>query len=79
MIKKKLKSMKGITLTSLAIAILVILILTGVTVYNLEGGLKLEKLEKLQSDISNLRGKISNYYMQYGEIPAKIMVKIMNM
>ncbi len=71
MIKQKLKNVKGITLTSLAITIIVLMILTSVVIYNIADNLKTQKLVQLQSDIKNLRDKVSNYYMETGSIPAK--------
>ena len=68
--KKFLKSQKGINLISLSIAVMIILVLTGMIIYNVKDNLKLEKLRAMQSDIENLRDKVSSYYSQYGEIPA---------
>ena len=68
--KKFLKSQKGINLISLSIAVMIILVLTGMIIYNVKDNLKLEKLRAMQSDIENLRDKVSSYYAQYGEIPA---------
>ncbi len=71
MIKQKLKSVKGITLTSLAIAVIVLLTITAIIIYNIKDNLKVKNLQQLQSDIENLRDKVSNYYMENGTIPAK--------
>lgn len=70
MMKEIVKNKKGITLVSLVIAVTVILIITGVVLYNVKSNLKLEKLKKMQNDIGNLRDKVETYYMQYGDIPA---------
>lgn len=70
--KKRLLNNKGITLTSLAIAITVILILTGVLIYNVKDNLIVANLKKMQNDVENLRDTISNYYAINGAIPAKI-------
>ena len=70
MMKEMVKNKKGITLVSLAIAVTVIMIITGVVLYNLRSNLKIEKLKKMQNDIENLSDKVETYYMQYGDIPA---------
>lgn len=76
--KKILKSQNGVTLTSLVIAVAVILILTGTIIVNVTGNLKTEKLRNMQSDIENLRDKVSTYYAQYGKIPADTSIEYTN-
>ena len=76
--KKILKSQNGVTLTSLVIAVAVILILTGTIIVNVTGNLKTEKLRNMQSDIENLRDKVSTYYAQYGKIPADVSIEYTN-
>ena len=68
--KKFFRNQKGINLISLTITVLVILVLTNVVIYNVKSNLKTQNIKSLQTDISNLREKISTYYSQYGEIPA---------
>ena len=69
MIKEQIKSQKGITLASLAITIVVMAVLAGVIIFNVNDSVKTEKLKNMQSDISVLSDKISSYYAQYGKIP----------
>ena len=71
MIKAKIKENKGITLISVVLSIIVLLVLTSIIIYNVQDNFKIEKLGKLESDIANLRDKISIYYSQYEDIPAK--------
>ena len=71
MIKNKLKNAKGISLISLSIAVIVILVITSIIIYNVKDNLKIERLKNMQNDISNLSDKIETYYAQYGAIPAK--------
>lgn len=78
MMKKILKSQNGVTLTSLIVAVLIIIILTSFTVVNVIGNLKTQKLRNMQSDIENLRDKVSNYYSQYGKIPANASIEYKN-
>lgn len=69
MIKKFLKGQKGISLITLTIAVMVILVLTNVIILNVTDNLRIERLKALQTDISNLRDKVSNYYAKFGTIP----------
>lgn len=73
MMKKKIKNEKGVTLVSLAIAVTVLIILSNVIIYNVRDNLKVGKLTEMQNDIENLRDKVSSYYAQNGEIPAKVV------
>lgn len=68
--KKFLKNAKGVNLISLSLSVIVILILTGIILYNVKDNLGIQNLKNLQSDIENLRDKVSVYYAQYGKIPA---------
>lgn len=71
--KKKIMSKNnGITMVSLAIVVTVILILTGLTIYNVRDSLGVSNLKAMQNDIQNLRDMVSNYYSINGKIPAKI-------
>ena len=78
MIKKKIKSEKGVTLVSLAIAVTVLVILSNIIIYNVRDNLKMGKLTEMQNDIENLRDKISLYYAQNGKIPAKVVYPNIN-
>lgn len=75
---KKFKNNKGVTLVALAIAVAIIMILTNVVVYNAIDGLRANKLGNLQTDIENLRDKVSNYYAQHGAIPADTSIEYTN-
>ncbi len=70
--KKILKNQKGINLISLTLAVMIILILTGIVLYNVKGNLSMQRLRNMQVDIENLQDKVSTYYSNYGDIPAKI-------
>ena len=78
MIKKKIKSEKGVTLVSLAIAVTVLVILSNIIIYNVRENLKIGKLTEMQNDIENLRDKIFLYYAQNGKIPAKVVYPNIN-
>lgn len=70
--KRILKQEKGISLISLAVAIIILVIITNILVYNAKDSVHIKNLTSMYNDISNLREKISNYYSIYGNIPAKI-------
>ena len=72
MIKKIVNNQKGVSLVTLTITVIVILILTGIVLYNVKDNLGVQKLKSMQADIENLRDKIESYYIEYGSIPAKI-------
>lgn len=69
---KKIKQEKGITLTALVITIILILILTGTTVFDVRRSVRIRTLTNLINDIELLNDKVADYYNEYGEIPAKI-------
>jgi len=67
--KNILKSKRGISLITLVITIAVLVIITNVVIYSLRDNLSVENIKAMQNDISNLRDKISSYYMTYGSFP----------
>ena len=67
MIKKE----TGVTLISLSIAVIIILVITGMIVYSAKDSVYIEKLTNMQNDVANLRDKVSLYYSKYADIPAK--------
>ena len=78
MTKKIIRREKGITLVALVITVAIILILTNVIIYNTIDNLRSTKLGNMQADIENLRDKVSNYYSQYGSIPADTSIEYTN-
>ena len=72
MMNKVISKTKGVTLVSLTIVVTVILILTGVIIYNIRDSLGISKLREMQNDIQNLRELVNNYYATNGKIPAKL-------
>ena len=67
--KEKLKQERGVSLISLTIAVIVILAITGMMIYNSRDSVYIKNLTNMYNDVSNLRDKISEYYSQYGDIP----------
>lgn len=76
--KNKITDSKGISLISLVITIIVLIIVSNMIIYNLKDNIKLRELIEMQSDIDNLRDKVSTYYMQNGKIPANIKYRNIN-
>ena len=64
MIKKIVNNQKGVSLVTLTITVIVILILTGIVLYNVKDNLGVQKLKSMQADIENLRDKIESYYIE---------------
>lgn len=71
MMKQRLKRENGISMISLVITIIILVILTNVLVYNAKDSIYLKKLNNMYSDLELLREKVSEYYNEYGKIPAK--------
>ena len=70
--KEKVKQEKGVTLLILVITVMVLLILTFTIVINTKTNASTKRLTQLKSDIQNLEQKVSDFYNEYGEIPAEI-------
>ena len=70
--------MRGITLVTLSIAVIIILIITSTIIYNMTSNLGIGRLRDMQNDIKNLRSKVADYYSQYGDIPARKNVEYTN-
>ena len=68
--KDILRQERGVSLISLAAAIIIIGIITTMLLYSISDTNDIDKLTKMYTDIDNLGDKISNYYSIYGKIPA---------
>ena len=68
--KDMLKKNKGVSLVSLSIAVIIIIAITGMIIYKSHDSIEIKNLTNMYNDISNLRDKITEYYAQYGAIPA---------
>lgn len=65
----KIKSQKGITMVSLIITIIILLILSGTAIYNLNLSNGVARYNNMVADIKLLNDKTLVYYNKYGEIP----------
>ena len=68
--KKMLKQERGVSLISLAAAIVVIGIVVTMLLYSVKDTKDVTNLTNMYTDIDNLTDKILNYYSVYGKIPA---------
>ena len=68
--KKNLINQKGITMITLTIAIIILVLISNILIYNAKDGVYAKKLENMYNDISSLRDKVVEYYVQYGKLPA---------
>ena len=69
MINKYIKSNKGITIIGLVITVILLLILTGAAIYNVNLSNNKSYYNKMVADINLLNDKILVYYNKYNEIP----------
>ncbi len=65
-----IKNEKGITMITLTIAIIILVIITNILIFNARDGVYVKNLENMYSDVESLRDKIIEYYIDYGAIPA---------
>lgn len=70
--KNMIKKEKGVTMVALVITVIILLILTSMLVYNATDSVHIKALTNLYNDVELLREKVSEYYNEYGEIPARI-------
>lgn len=69
MIKRKIGEEKGITLITLSVAIIIMIIITSVLLYNANTGTNIRILNNLYQDINLLKDKVDLYYVKYGALP----------
>lgn len=64
-----LKQDKGITLVTLILAIVIMLIISSVIIYNAGTGMNTRALNNMYNDITIIKDKVDIYYSQYGTLP----------
>ena len=69
MINKYIKSNKGITIIGLVITVILLLILTGAAIYNVNLSNNKSYYNKMVADIELLSGETLVYYNKYNERP----------
>lgn len=65
------KNEKGVTLLALTITIIVMVIVTGTLIYNTNNQVQIQKIDKLYSDIEQIKDKVSEYYISNKKLPTK--------
>ena len=70
---KIIKNNKGINMITLSIAVIILVIITSVLVYNAKDGVKIKTLSNMYNDIETLENKVSSYYLEHGDIPGHIV------
>lgn len=73
---KQLKNSKGITMITLVVGILILVLITGMTIYYSKESIKARNLRDMYNDIELLNDRISTYYLEKGEIP--VLTKFTN-
>lgn len=69
---KKKNNEKGITLIVLIITIIALTILSTSIILNTKSLVNSKNITNLTNDINNLQQKVSDFYNEYGELPADI-------
>ena len=70
--KCKIKQEKGVTMVALVVTVIILLIITNILIYNAKDNIHINALTNLYNDIELLEEKVSEYYNEYGKIPAEI-------
>lgn len=66
---KKIKSEKGITITTLVITVILMMIMTMILAKNARTTMQVSNLTRLQTDIEALNDRISAYYVKNNRLP----------
>ncbi len=72
---KNAKSQKGITMVTLTIAIIILVLVSNILIYNAKDGIYAKNLENMYTDVESLRDKVIEYSVQYGTIPANTSIE----
>ena len=66
----RIKKENGVSLITLAIAIVILILISNILLYNASDGIKIKRLQNMYNDIELIQGEVSTYYAEYGAIPA---------
>ena len=66
----RIKKENGVSLITLAIAIVILIVISNILLYNASDGIKIKRLQNMYNDIELIQGEVSTYYAEYGAIPA---------
>ena len=73
--KKRLKN-NGISLISLVVAVSIMIIISGLLIYNAKTGIKVRNLNMMRNDIELLDDKVNAYYVKYAALPISIKYNV---
>lgn len=73
-----IKNNKGITIVALVIAIILILIISGMMGYYSTNAFKIEKLNNMYNDIERIQSEVDKYYIENGKLPIKQKISFNN-
>lgn len=68
-----MRSNKGINMITLSIAVIILVIITSVLVFNAKDGVKIKTLSNMYNDIEMLENKVSSYYLEHGDVPGHVV------
>ena len=74
--KKNLENKKGITLITLVVAVSIMIIISGLLIYNARTGIKVRNFNMMKNDIDLLDDKVNAYYVKYGALPVEIKYNV---
>ena len=74
--KSLLHKNHGITLITLVVAVSIMIIISGLLIYNAKTGIKVRSFNMMKNDIDLLEDKVSAYYMEYGALPVEIKYNV---
>ncbi len=69
MINTKIREDKGITLVTLMFAIVIMIIISSMLIYNARSGITTRALNNMYNDIKILKDRVDIYYAKYGILP----------
>ena len=65
---KNIRQEKGITMITVTIAVIILLVITGILMFNAKDAVYIRNYNNLKNDIELLRDKIANFYNENGSI-----------
>ena len=68
----KIKNSKGVSVITLSMAIIILILITSMLIYNSTDGIEIKRLNNLYNDIESLNDKVSSYYLENGTLPISV-------
>lgn len=76
--KNVIKNERGVSLISLAVAIILLGIITSMLLYNVKDTKDIERVTNMYIDIEGISDRVSNYYTRYGALPVLNEIDLSN-